>query len=161
MAIVQQHILSPTAESFVLTFDNPNSNNLYISNVDVDSSGNIYAVMWDFDEANVIKLGQDGTIAWKKRITDVRDSNKWDSVRVDESSGDVYCVGSTYGNITSNQHLQLQLLVAKYNSSGVSCAPACLSPPNVKSSNCLNNGNLSYSKMYIALYSLAISIGLS
>ena len=92
MAIVQQHILSPTAESFVLTFDNTNSNNLYISNVDVDSSGNIYAVMWDFDEANVIKLGQDGTIAWKKRITDVRDSNKWDSVRVDESSGDVYCV---------------------------------------------------------------------
>ena len=119
MAIVQQHILSPTAESFVLTFDNPNSNNLYITNVDVDSSGNIYAVMWDFDEANVIKLSQDGTIAWKKRITDVRDSNKWDSVRVDESSGDVYCVGSTYGNITSNQHLQLQLLVAKYNSSGV------------------------------------------
>ena len=30
---------------------------LYISNIDVDSSGNIYAVMWDFDEANVITLG--------------------------------------------------------------------------------------------------------
>ena len=119
MAIVQQHILSPTSESFVLSFANTTNNkNLYSQSVDVDNDGNIYAVMWDFDEANILKIKPDGTTAWKKRITDVRDSNRFSAVKVDESSGDVYCVGITYGNITSSSHLQYQCLIAKYNSSG-------------------------------------------
>ena len=124
MAIVQQHILSPTSESFVLSFANTTNNkNLYAQSVDVDDDGNIYVVMWDFDEANILKIKPDGTTAWKKRITDVRDSNRFSAVKVDESSGDVYCVGITYGNIPSGAPyyvgLQYQCLVAKYNSSGV------------------------------------------
>lgn len=124
MAIVQQHILSPTSESFVLSFANTTNNkNLYSESVDVDDDGNIYVVMWDFDEANILKIKPDGTTAWKKRITDVRDSNRFSAVKVDESSGDVYCVGITYGNIPSGAPyyvgLQYQCLVAKYNSSGV------------------------------------------
>ena len=118
MAIVQQYILSPISESFVLTFANTTQNkNLYAQSVDVDKFGNIYVVMWDFDEANVLKIEPSGTTAWKKRITDVRDSNRFSAVKVDEASGDVYCVGITYGNITSNSHLQYQCLIAKYNSS--------------------------------------------
>ena len=124
MGIVQQHILSSTSESFVLTFANTTANkNLYAQSVDVDKDGNIYVVMWDFDEANVLKIKPDGTTAWKKRITDVRDSNRFSAVKVDESSGDVYCVGITYGNIPSGAPyyvgLQYQCLIAKYNSSGV------------------------------------------
>ena len=120
MAIVQQYILSPLSESFVLTFANTTQNkNLYAQSVDVDKFGNIYVVMWDFDEANVLKIEPSGAVVWKKRITDVRDSNRWEAIKVDESSGDVYCVGWTYGNITSNSHLQYQCLIAKYNSSGV------------------------------------------
>ena len=121
MAIVQQYILSPISESFVLTFANTTANkNLYTQSVDVDKDGNIYVVIWDFDEANVLKIKPDGTTAWKKRITDVRDSNRFSAVKVDESSGDVYCVGITYGNIPSNfAGLQYQCLIAKYNSSGV------------------------------------------
>tara|TARA_B100001057_G_C22822974_1_gene940183 strand:- start:354 stop:1877 length:1524 start_codon:yes stop_codon:yes gene_type:complete len=120
MAIVQQYILSPISESFVLTFANTTANSsLYTGSVDVDKFGNIYAAIWDFDEANILKIEPSGAVVWKKRITDVRDSNRWDEVKVDEASGDVYCVGWSYGNITSNQHLQYQCLVAKYNSSGV------------------------------------------
>ena len=101
MAIVQQHILSPTSESFVLTFANTVNNKNLFGSADVDNDGNIYAVMWDFDEANVLKIRPDGTTVWKKRITDNRKSNVWNAVKVDESSGDVYCVGRTYGNIPS------------------------------------------------------------
>ena len=119
MAIVQQYILSPLSESFVLSFANTTQNkNLYAQSVDVDKFGNIYVVMWDFDEANVLKIEPSGAIVWRKRITDVRDSNRFSAVKVDEASGDVYCVGITYGNITSNSHLQYQCLIAKYNSSG-------------------------------------------
>ena len=47
MAIVQQYILSPISESFVLTFANTTANNnLYASDVDVDKFGNIYVVLW-------------------------------------------------------------------------------------------------------------------
>ena len=102
MAIVQQYILSPLSESFVLSFANTTQNkNLYAQSVDVDKFGNIYVVMWDFDEANVLKIEPSGAIVWRKRITDVRDSNRFSAVKVDEASGDVYCVGITYGNITS------------------------------------------------------------
>ena len=59
MAIVQQYILSPTSESFVLTFANTTANkNLYTQSVDVDKDGNIYVVIWDFDEANVRKCNE-------------------------------------------------------------------------------------------------------
>ena len=123
MAIVQQHILSPTSESFVLTFANTVNNKNLFGSADVDNDGNIYAVMWDFDEANVLKIRPDGTTVWKKRITDNRKSNVWNAVKVDESSGDVYCVGRTYGNIPSGAPyyttLAYQCLIAKYNSSGV------------------------------------------
>ena len=81
MAIVQQYILSPISESFVLSFANTTQNkNLYAQSVDVDKFGNIYVVMWDFDEANVLKIRPDGTTVWKKRITDVRDSNRFSAV---------------------------------------------------------------------------------
>ncbi len=118
MAIIQQHILHPIGESFVLTFANTvNGREQHSGYFDLDDNGNIYVCVADNDEANVLKISSDGNIIWKKRITDEDDSSRSVSIAVDKSSGDVYFVGKTYANL---QYFSVgyQLMFGKYNSSG-------------------------------------------
>ena len=90
MAIVQQHLLHPIGESFVLTFANTtNGKSIYAGNYDVDDEGNIYVCCHDADEANILKISSDGNIIWRKRITDEDNSAITSSIAVDQSSGDV------------------------------------------------------------------------
>ena len=119
MAIIQQHILHPIGESFVLTFANTvNGKEMHSGEFDVDNNGNIYVCIADNDEANVLKISSDGNIIWRKRITDEDDSAGTQAVAVDKSSGDVYLVAKTYANL---QYFTVgyQLMIGKYNSSGV------------------------------------------
>ena len=118
MAIVQQHLLHPIGESFVLTFANTtNGKSIYAGNYDVDDEGNIYVCCHDADEANILKISSDGNIIWRKRITDEDNSAITSSIAVDQSSGDVYFTGGTYANL-GYMSVGYQLMIGKYNSSG-------------------------------------------
>ena len=119
MAIIQQHLLHPIGESFVLTFANTvNGREQHSGDFDIDDSGNIYVCIADNEEANALKIGSDGNIIWRKRITDEDDSSRSTAIAVDKSSGDVYFIGKTYANL---QYFTVgyQLMIGKYNSSGV------------------------------------------
>ena len=119
MAIIQQHLLHPIGESFVLTFANTvNGRDQHSGYFDIDDSGNIYVCIADNEEANALKISSDGNIIWRKRITDEDDSSRSTAIAVDKSSGDVYFIGKTYANL---QYFSVgyQLMIGKYNSSGV------------------------------------------
>ena len=118
MAIIQQHLLHPIGESFVLTFANTtNGKSIFAGRYDVDDEGNIYVCCNDQDEANILKISSDGNIIWRKRITDEDNSAITSSIAVDQSSGDVYFTGGTYANL-GYMSVGYQLMIGKYNSSG-------------------------------------------
>lgn len=119
MAIIQQMLLTGNIEAKIFTWAENYDMRLGHGRVDVDDDENIYFASNGFDNAFVSKLDKAGNLLWSRGINDVRDSNQWSGVAVNNSNGDVYCVGITYGDIASSWSLQYQCLLAKYNSSGV------------------------------------------
>jgi len=119
MAIIQQMLLTGNIEAKIFTWAENYDTHVWGGRVDVDDDENIYFASAGADNAFVSKLDKAGNLLWSRGINDSRDSNSWWGVAVNNSNGDVYCVGTTYGNIPSGYGLQLQCLLAKYNSSGV------------------------------------------
>ena len=119
MAIIQQMLLTGNVEAKILTWAENYDIALYGGRVDVDDDENIYFASNSADNAFVSKLDKAGNLLWSRGINDIRDSNQWTGVAVNNSNGDVYCCGITYGDIPQYWSLQYQFLLAKYNSSGV------------------------------------------
>ena len=96
--------------------------------VATDSSGNIYVTgytYWKLDgntyagsnDAFVVKYNSSGTKQWTKQFG-TPSSDLADGVAVD-SSGNVYVVGYTYGELDGNTNTGASdIFVVKYNSSG-------------------------------------------
>ena len=120
MALVQQMLLLVgNNDAKIFTFAENYDTHVWGGQIDVDDDENIYSANYGSDTAFVSKLDKYGNLLWSREISDIRDSNAWHGVAVNNSNGDVYCVGSTYGDIPSGWSLQWQCLLAKYNSSGV------------------------------------------
>ena len=120
MAIVQQMLLVGGNEAKIFTFAENYDTNIWQGHVDVDDDENIYFAANGTNDAWIAKLDKTGNLLWSRGIDDIRDSNAWHGVAVNNSNGDVYCVGVTYGNIPAvGWGIQWQCLLAKYNSAGV------------------------------------------
>ena len=119
MAIIQQMLLTGNVEAKIFTWAENYDIALWGGRVDVDDDENIYFASNSADNAFVSKLDKAGNLLWSRGINDIRDSNQWTGVAVNNSNGDVYCVGITYGDFPQYSSLSYQVLLAKYNSSGV------------------------------------------
>ena len=112
-------LLTGNIEAKIFTWAENYDIALWRACVDVDDDENIYFAGSSSDNAFISKLDKAGNLLWSRGINDIRDSNSWTGVAVNNSNGDVYCVGGTYGDLPQYSSLTLQMLIAKYNSSGV------------------------------------------
>lgn len=109
---------SSSAIQWVRALNNGSTDDIYLGNIAVDSSGNSHAIGVNYNSsgytyANIFKLNTSGTLQWQRRLGSTTVSFTNHDIGIDSSSNVYVASGISDGTLGADY-----LHVVKYNSSG-------------------------------------------